>query len=313
MSNCNTIRDLWPLYIDGELSEESRRMVEEHLKECSKCRNLRDERLNFQFGEILQDPEIKWVLPHQFVPRVKRRIGLTALCIFLAILLFLICSSWIRIWYQYNYARYAYEDGRYISQKEYDSIAEIKRESISSQLNGVRKISPSTNTLLKMYKDKITAIEDNNSLVRVSNYYGMSLPFAPIYVGETIFKIKPTSILFNFTSNNSKQKINQKIKIKGVEFIINSIEYRENRLRIIYRQLTPIKTAGACMLKFAFYDRLGNYWHQYLGTSIPETSKGEFPEGIHLENPREYISPKMVSPSKTWAINVDYLIVVLPE
>ena len=35
--NCNIIRDLLPLYIDGVCSEESKQLVEEHLKECAKC------------------------------------------------------------------------------------------------------------------------------------------------------------------------------------------------------------------------------------------------------------------------------------
>ena len=36
--SCNIIRDLLPLYIDDVCSEESRKMIEEHLKECSECK-----------------------------------------------------------------------------------------------------------------------------------------------------------------------------------------------------------------------------------------------------------------------------------
>lgn len=38
MMSCNIIIDLLPLYIDDVCSEDSRRMVEEHLKECEDCR-----------------------------------------------------------------------------------------------------------------------------------------------------------------------------------------------------------------------------------------------------------------------------------
>lgn len=38
--NCNVIQDLLPSYIDELCSEESRQMVEEHLKECAKCRAM---------------------------------------------------------------------------------------------------------------------------------------------------------------------------------------------------------------------------------------------------------------------------------
>lgn len=37
--NCNMIKDLLPLYADDVCSEESRKAVEEHIKECSDCKN----------------------------------------------------------------------------------------------------------------------------------------------------------------------------------------------------------------------------------------------------------------------------------
>lgn len=36
-SNCNIVKDLLPLYIDDVCSEESKKLVEEHLKECKEC------------------------------------------------------------------------------------------------------------------------------------------------------------------------------------------------------------------------------------------------------------------------------------
>ena len=41
--NCNIVKDLIPLYIDGCCSEESDRVVEEHLKDCSECKKLFEE------------------------------------------------------------------------------------------------------------------------------------------------------------------------------------------------------------------------------------------------------------------------------
>lgn len=40
MKDCGMIKDLLPLYIDGVCSEESRQLVEEHMKECDTCRML---------------------------------------------------------------------------------------------------------------------------------------------------------------------------------------------------------------------------------------------------------------------------------
>lgn len=38
MSDCNVIKDLIPLKVEGLLSNESDNLVNEHLKECEKCR-----------------------------------------------------------------------------------------------------------------------------------------------------------------------------------------------------------------------------------------------------------------------------------
>lgn len=37
--SCNIIKDMLPLYLDGVVSDDTKKMVEEHLKECDQCRN----------------------------------------------------------------------------------------------------------------------------------------------------------------------------------------------------------------------------------------------------------------------------------
>ena len=41
--DCNVVRDLIPLYIDGCCSEESANIVKEHIKDCDACRKLLEE------------------------------------------------------------------------------------------------------------------------------------------------------------------------------------------------------------------------------------------------------------------------------
>ena len=41
--NCNIIEDLLPLYVDDMVSEDSRKLVEEHLKGCPACRKMQEE------------------------------------------------------------------------------------------------------------------------------------------------------------------------------------------------------------------------------------------------------------------------------
>lgn len=38
--NCNIVKDLIPLYIDGCCSEESKKVVEEHIRDCDDCKSL---------------------------------------------------------------------------------------------------------------------------------------------------------------------------------------------------------------------------------------------------------------------------------
>ena len=41
--NCNVVKDLIPLYIDGCCSEESAKIVEDHIKNCEACRIMMEE------------------------------------------------------------------------------------------------------------------------------------------------------------------------------------------------------------------------------------------------------------------------------
>ena len=43
---CSVIQDLLPLYIDGVCSQESRKLVEAHLAECTVCGQILEEMKN---------------------------------------------------------------------------------------------------------------------------------------------------------------------------------------------------------------------------------------------------------------------------
>ena len=43
---CNVVRDLMPLCIDDAASEESRKLVVDHVWECEKCGNTNDRDIN---------------------------------------------------------------------------------------------------------------------------------------------------------------------------------------------------------------------------------------------------------------------------
>ena len=69
--SCKIIEDLLPLYIDGVCSEESKKLVEEHLSECSRCEDMfkqmkslclpkQDIDVNLNEAEALRDLSKKW-------------------------------------------------------------------------------------------------------------------------------------------------------------------------------------------------------------------------------------------------------------
>ena len=50
--NCKVIEDLLALYTDNVCSDESRKLVEEHLRECENCRVLLDNMASIQITHI---------------------------------------------------------------------------------------------------------------------------------------------------------------------------------------------------------------------------------------------------------------------
>ncbi len=73
--SCGIVRDLMPLYRDGVCGEESRRIVEEHLRECTDCREM-SECLNDTTIERTLSKESESVLSNH--EKKERRTAVTA-------------------------------------------------------------------------------------------------------------------------------------------------------------------------------------------------------------------------------------------
>ena len=63
--NCDGIRDLLPLYVDGISSDESARLVEEHIYECSECRDVLYRLRNMDYDNSITE-EKETVLQYTF-------------------------------------------------------------------------------------------------------------------------------------------------------------------------------------------------------------------------------------------------------
>lgn len=69
---CEVIRDLLPLYVDGVVSEESRKLIEEHLSECADCR----EYCSMLQEEFPDAEEMQFADETASLKRIKRKIML---------------------------------------------------------------------------------------------------------------------------------------------------------------------------------------------------------------------------------------------
>ena len=56
--SCNIIEDLLPLYVDDMVSEDSRQLVEEHLKECTTCQKMMEEDYAM-YEDLLKDIDVE--------------------------------------------------------------------------------------------------------------------------------------------------------------------------------------------------------------------------------------------------------------
>ena len=92
--NCHIIQDLLPLYVDDVLSEESKKFVEEHLKECEYCREMFNQMNHeFEVPSLQSDKEI--------IQDVKKKISFkTIFSVLFLVTYFLI---WIMYYLDYKY------------------------------------------------------------------------------------------------------------------------------------------------------------------------------------------------------------------
>ena len=91
---CNVVRDLLPLYVDDVCSEESRKMVTEHLASCGNCRDeLNKMKTELNITEKA-DKDIK------AFRKIKRRlfIGKIIAALIGAFIIFQVGAVWVINW-----------------------------------------------------------------------------------------------------------------------------------------------------------------------------------------------------------------------
>lgn len=84
---CNIVRDLFPLYLDGLCSEETRKQLDEHMESCENCRQLKH---SMEQEPVLPGDSQDWkqsILPLKKVKKKMRRKNLMiSVCVFFLLL-----------------------------------------------------------------------------------------------------------------------------------------------------------------------------------------------------------------------------------
>lgn len=71
---CNIIQDMLPLYVDDVLNVDSRKMVEEHLKDCEACREKRRNMEEDSLPSFAQASENEKKAEKEILLGIRRRI-----------------------------------------------------------------------------------------------------------------------------------------------------------------------------------------------------------------------------------------------
>ena len=92
--DCKVIQDLLPLYQDDVCSEDSKKVVDEHLKECGNCREMADHLKDFRVEDRLQGEKDGVLMQHARKEKIRTtKIGMiTAGILMVPILICLICN-----------------------------------------------------------------------------------------------------------------------------------------------------------------------------------------------------------------------------
>lgn len=71
---CNIVKDLLPLYVEAVASQDSNKIIEEHLKECEECKKHYEELKDASFIEELKEEQVNEENPKKTMKTIKKKI-----------------------------------------------------------------------------------------------------------------------------------------------------------------------------------------------------------------------------------------------
>lgn len=85
-STCTIIRDLFPLYKDNKVSEETKTIIKEHIETCSECKDFYDKLEKIKRNELIDYKKIAKKIKH-------RRLGVAGGIIALVVIIIIVSRS----------------------------------------------------------------------------------------------------------------------------------------------------------------------------------------------------------------------------
>lgn len=233
---CQVIEDLLPLYIDGVCSEESRMLVEEHLKECSLC----NDRLKVQKSELIVDDNIikENLKSKEPFKRIKKSLMIRLIAALVAIpLLFLtiIEIGGDGVGFSALVGRYKaervlsyIENGQFKSAARYMAFTggryggiEDKEEARNEWVSGMEELTKDGIEFLSHKHNNITTDDGFTSgYVNVSIKYNNELYDFILLISTNSGKVEP--VYLSLDINNQGQEVN-KVEKMLIEKISNVI------------------------------------------------------------------------------------------
>ena len=134
MNECKLVHDLWPLYLDNELSAESAQFVTEHLRTCPDCQKLpaepSEKALNWEAVEPPANSLEKFMLRWQ-----RRRIRIIAFVIVMVLLI-----AWGALYY-----------GQWSGQQASQKQLQVQKDLFNKQMTALQNVSPPAEQLLRRW------------------------------------------------------------------------------------------------------------------------------------------------------------------
>lgn len=88
--DCEIVKDLLPLYIDGVCSKQSKEMVEKHIKSCEECQKLEEQmKANLEIPIDTDKSDVKG-----FKKFIKKRIWVSVIAIVLVLVIGVVALNW---------------------------------------------------------------------------------------------------------------------------------------------------------------------------------------------------------------------------